>query len=320
LTEKEPFLDALKNRILLFDGAMGTEIQKNDPKPEDFPNNQDGFNDGLVITHPEWIKQIHRNYLDAGADCIETNSFGSNKIKLDEYGFGDQTIDFNKKIATMASDVCQEYSDKPRYVIGSMGPTGYLPSSNDPDLGQIPLDEILQAFELQAEGLILGGVDALLIETSQDILEVKLVIEACHNAIKKTGKKIPIISNTTLDQYGKMLLGTNIQSAYTTVSDMGIDVFGLNCSTGPIEMNPSVQWLDEQNEHNILVVPNAGMPENVGGQAVYKMTPEKMADALGDFLNEYKKVRIIGGCCGTNPDHIKALRKVIDEKANSLNS
>jgi 5-methyltetrahydrofolate--homocysteine methyltransferase len=319
LTEKEPFLDALNNRILLFDGAMGTEIQKNDPKPEDFPNNQDGFNDGLVITHPEWIKQIHRNYLDAGADCIETNSFGSNKIKLDEYGFGDQTIDFNKKIATMASDVCQEYSDKPRYVIGSMGPTGYLPSSNDPDLGQIPLDEILQAFELQAEGLILGGVDALLIETSQDILEVKLVIEACHNAIKKTGKKIPIISNTTLDQYGKMLLGTNIQSAYTTVSDMGIDVFGLNCSTGPIEMNPSVQWLDEQNEHNILVVPNAGMPENVGGQAVYKMTPEKMADALGDFLNEYKKVRIIGGCCGTNPDHIKALRKVIDEKANSLN-
>ena len=320
MTEKEPFLDALKNRILLFDGAMGTEIQKNDPKPEDFPNNQDGFNDGLVLTHPEWIKQIHRNYLDAGADCIETNSFGSNKIKLDEYGFGDQTIDFNKKIATMASDVCQEYSDKPRYVIGSMGPTGYLPSSNDPDLGQIPLDEILQAFELQAEGLILGGVDALLIETSQDILEVKLVIEACHNAIKKTGKKIPIISNTTLDQYGKMLLGTNIQSAYTTVSDMGIDVFGLNCSTGPIEMNPSVQWLDEQNEHNILVVPNAGMPENVGGQAVYKMTPEKMADALGDFLNEYKKVRIIGGCCGTNPDHIKALRKVIDEKANSLNS
>ncbi len=310
----------MNNRILLFDGAMGTEIQKNDPKPEDFPNDQDGFNDGLVITHPEWIKEIHRNYLDAGADCIETNSFGSNKIKLDEYGFGDQTIDFNKKIATLAFDVCQEYSDKARYVIGSMGPTGYLPSSNDPDLGQIPLDEILEAFELQAEGLILGGVDALLIETSQDILEVKLVIEACHNAIKKTGKKIPIISNTTLDQYGKMLLGTNIQSAYTTVSDMGIDVFGLNCSTGPIEMNPSVQWLDEQNEHNILVVPNAGMPENVGGQAVYKMTPEKMADALGDFLNQYKKVRIIGGCCGTNPDHIKALRKVIDEKANSLNS
>ena len=312
------FLDAMKNRVLLFDGAMGTEIQRHDPQPEDFPNNQDGFNDGLVITHPEWIKQIHRNYLDAGADCVETNSFGSNKIKLAEYGFGDQTIEFNKKIALLASEVCAEYSDKPRYVIGSMGPTGYLPSSNDPDLGQIPLDKIREAFELQAEGLILGGVDALLIETSQDLLEIKLVIEACHNAIKKIGKKVPIIANTTLDQYGKMLLGTNVQAAYTTVSDMGIDVFGLNCSTGPIEMNPSVQWLDEQDEHNILVVPNAGMPENDGGQAVYKMTPEKMGEALGDFLNQYKKVRIIGGCCGTNPEHIRALREVIDKKANSI--
>ena len=310
----------MKNRVLLFDGAMGTEIQRHDPQPEDFPNNQDGFNDGLVVTHPEWIKEIHRNYLDAGSDCVETNSFGSNKIKLAEYGFGDQTIEFNKKIALLTSEVCAEYSDKPRYVIGAMGPTGYLPSSNDPDLGQIPLDEIREAFELQAEGLILGGVDALLIETSQDLLEIKLVIEACHNAIKKTGKKVPIIANTTLDQYGKMLLGTNVQAAYTTVSDMGIDVFGLNCSTGPIEMNPSVQWLDEQDEHSILVVPNAGMPENDGGQAVYKMTPEKMGKALGDFLNDYKKVRIIGGCCGTNPEHIRALRKVIDEKASSIKS
>ena len=317
LSQKELFLDAMKNRILLFDGAMGTEIQKYDPKPEDFPNNQDGFNDGLVLTHPEWIKQIHRNYLDAGSDCIETNSFGSNKIKLDEYGFGDKTIEFNKKIAEIAVEACSDYTDKQRYAIGSMGPSGYLPSSNDPDLGQKPLDEIREAFALQAEGLILGGVDALLIETSQDILEVKLVIEACHQAMRKTGEKIPIIANTTLDQYGKMLLGTNIQAAYTTVSDMGIDVFGLNCSTGPIEMTPSVQWLDEQNEHNILVVPNAGMPENQGGQAVYKMTPDKMGQALGDFLDEFKKVRIIGGCCGTNPEHIAVLRKVIDNKTPS---
>jgi len=318
LVQKEPFLTALQNRILLFDGAMGTEIQKYNPTPEDFPNNQDGFNDGLVLTHPEWIKQIHRNYLDAGADCVETNSFGSNKIKLDEYGFGDQTVDFNKKIAQLAVEVCSAYTNKPRYVIGSMGPSGYLPSSNDPDLGQKPLAEIKVAFELQAEGLILGGVDALLIETSQDILEVKLAIEACHDAMKKTGKKVPIIANTTLDQYGKMLLGTNIQAAYTTVSDMGIDVFGLNCSTGPIEMTPSIRWLDEQNELNLLVVPNAGMPENQGGQAVYKMTPEKMGEALGDFLKQYKKVRIIGGCCGTNPQHIAVLRKVIDEKAYSI--
>jgi len=315
LTEKEPFLDALKNKILLFDGAMGTEIQKFNPTSEDFPNGKDGFNDGLVLTHPEWIKKIHQSYLEAGADCIETNSFGSNKIKLDEYGFGDQTVEFNKKIAQLAVESISEFSDKPRYVVGSMGPTGFLPSSNDPDLGQKPLDEIRQSFALQAEGLILGGVDALLIETSQDILEVKLAIEGSHQAIEKTGKKIPLIANTTLDQYGKMLLGTNIQAAYTTVSDMGIDVFGLNCSTGPNEMTPSVRWLNEQNQHNLLVVPNAGMPENVGGQAVYKMTPDDMAKSLKEFITEYGKVRIIGGCCGTGPKHIEALRKVIDEKA-----
>ena len=315
MTNKEPFLEALEKKILLFDGAMGTEIQKFNPKPEDFPNGKDGFNDGLVLTRPEWIKKIHTSYLEAGADCIETNSFGSNKLKLDEYGFGNQTVEFNKKIAELAVEVASKFTDKPRYVIGSMGPTGFLPSSNDPDLGQIPLDKIRQAFELQAEGLILGGVDALLIETSQDILEVKLAIEGCHNAIHKTGKKIPIIANATLDQYGKMLLGTTIQAAYTTVSDMGIDVFGLNCSTGPIEMTPSIQWLNEQNTHKLLVVPNAGMPENVGGHAEYKMTPDDMAKALKDFISKYGKIRIIGGCCGTNPHHIAALRKVIDEKA-----
>ena len=315
MTKKEDFLSALDNKILLFDGAMGTEIQQINPKSEDFPDGKDGFNDGLILTHPDWIKKIHRNYLAVGADCIETNSFGSNKLKLDEYGYGHQTIEFNKKIAQLAVEVCSEFSGKPRYVIGSMGPTGFLPSSNDPDLGKKPLSEIRDAFALQAEGLILGGVDALLIETSQDILEVKLAIEGCQDAIKKTGKKVPIIANVTLDKYGKMLLGTNIQAAYTTVCDMGIDVFGMNCSTGPTEMTPSVRWLNEQDNHKLLVVPNAGMPENQGGRAVYKMTPEEMAKVLKDFLSEFKQVRIIGGCCGTNPEHIKALRKVIDEKA-----
>ncbi len=304
----------MKQKIVLFDGAMGTEIQKLNPKPEDFPDNKEGFNDGLCFTRPEWIKNIHRQYLKAGADCIETNSFGSNKLKLEEYGYGDKTLEFNKKIAQLAVDVCKEFTDKPRYVIGSMGPTGFLPSSNDPSLGQKPLDEIREAFEIQAEGLILGGVDALLIETSQDILEVKLAIEGCHNAFKKTGKKIPIIANVTLDKYGKMLLGTNVQAAYTTVSNMGIDAFGLNCSTGPIEMTPSVQWLNEQNDLPILVMPNAGMPENQGGKAVYKMSPQEMAKVMSDFVSQYENVRIIGGCCGTNQEHIALLRKVIDEK------
>ena len=310
----ETFAQALEKRVLLFDGAMGTEIQKLDPKSEDFPDGKDGFNDGLSQTRPEWIKSIHRKYLESGSDCIETNTFGSNKIKLDEYGFGDSTVELNQKNAELARSICDEFSDRQRFVIGAMGPTGYLPSSNDPDLGQIPLSEIREAFELQAEGLILGTADALLIETSQDILEVKLAIEASHNAMKTTGKKITLISNVTLDQYGKMLLGTNVQSAYTTVSDMGIDIFGLNCSTGPIEMEPSIQWLNDQKHKPLLVVPNAGMPENVGGQAVYKMTPEKMASALNSFIEEYPQINIIGGCCGTNTEHIKALRKVIDSQ------
>jgi 5-methyltetrahydrofolate--homocysteine methyltransferase len=309
---QESFLEAAKKRVLLFDGAMGTEIQHLNPKTEDFPDGKDGFNDGLNLSRPEWIKQIHRDYLAAGADCIETNTFGSNRFKLAEYGYGDKTIEFNKKATELAREVCNEFKEsKPRYIIGSMGPSGYLPSSNDPALGETPLDEIQQAFMLQAEGLILGGVDALLIETSQDILEVKLAIEACHMVVEAVAKKVPIIANVTLDQYGKMLLGTNIQAAYTTVSNMNIDAFGLNCSTGPHEMAPSVRWLSEQ-DLQILVMPNAGMPQNEGGRAVYKMTPKEIAEALKDFVNKYDHVRMIGGCCGTNPQHITELRRVLD--------
>lgn len=305
------FLEEIQNHILLFDGAMGTEIQKLKPRPEDFPNNKDGFNDGLVLSRPEWIANIHRSYLEAGSDCIETNTFGSNQIKLQEYGFGDQTISINKSAAELANNVVKQFSDGKKFVVGSMGPTGYLPSSNDPDLGNVPLNTIVDAFDLQAQGLISGGVDVLLIETSQDILEVKLAILGSANAMEKIGKKVPIISNVTLDKYGKMLLGTNVQSAYTTVSDMGISVFGLNCSTGPAEMESSIRWLDEQNELPLLVMPNAGMPINEGGNAVYKMTSKDMSHHLGDFLRKYKRVRMIGGCCGTTPEHIKELKSIL---------
>ena len=305
------FLDEIKNHILLFDGAMGTEIQKLKPKAEDFPNNKDGFNDGLLLSKPEWIKNIHRSYLEAGSDCIETNTFGSNQIKLQEYGFGEQTVSINKSAAELARSVIKEVGNGEKFVVGSMGPTGYLPSSNDPDLGNVPLNTIIEAFELQSQGLIQGGVDVLLIETSQDILEVKLAITGSFNAMEKIGKKVPIISNVTLDKYGKMLLGTNIQSAYTTVSDMGVSVFGLNCSTGPVEMESSVRWLDEQNELPILVMPNAGMPINEGGNAVYKMTSKDMSHHLGEFLQKYKKVRMIGGCCGTTPEHIRELKSTL---------
>lgn len=304
-------LEEIEERIVLFDGAMGTEIQKLKPKPEDFPNNKDGFNDGLVLSRPEWIENIHRSYLEAGSDCIETNTFGSNQIKLQEYGFGEETVSINKSAAELANRVVEKFANGKKYVVGSMGPTGYLPSSNDPDLGNISLNKITDAFDLQAQGLILGGVDVLLIETSQDILEVKLAITGSFNAMEKTGKKVPIISNVTLDKYGKMLLGTNVQSAYTTVSDMGISVFGLNCSTGPAEMESSIRWLDEQNELPILVMPNAGMPINEGGNAIYKMTSKDMSHQLGDFLHKYKRVRMIGGCCGTTPEHIRGLKNTL---------
>jgi 5-methyltetrahydrofolate--homocysteine methyltransferase len=304
-------LEEIEERIVLFDGAMGTEIQKLKPKPEDFPNNKDGFNDGLVLSRPEWIENIHRSYLEAGSDCIETNTFGSNQIKLQEYGFGEETVSINKSAAELANKVVEKFANGKKYVVGSMGPTGYLPSSNDPDLGNISLNKITDAFDLQAQGLILGGVDVLLIETSQDILEVKLAITGSFNAMEKTGKKVPIISNVTLDKYGKMLLGTNVQSAYTTVSDMGISVFGLNCSTGPAEMESSIRWLDEQNELPILVMPNAGMPINEGGTAIYKMTSKDMSHQLGEFLHKYKRVRMIGGCCGTTPEHIRELKNTL---------
>jgi 5-methyltetrahydrofolate--homocysteine methyltransferase len=304
-------LEEIEERIVLFDGAMGTEIQKLKPKREDFPNNKDGFNDGLVLSRPEWIENIHRSYLEAGSDCIETNTFGSNQIKLQEYGFGEETVSINKSAAELANRVVEKFANGKKYVVGSMGPTGYLPSSSDPDLGNISLNKITDAFDLQAQGLILGGVDVLLIETSQDILEVKLAITGSFNAMEKTGKRVPIISNVTLDKYGKMLLGTNVQSAYTTVSDMGISVFGLNCSTGPAEMESSIRWLNEQNELPILVMPNAGMPINQSGTAIYRMTSKDMSHQLGEFLHKYKRVRMIGGCCGTTPEHIRELKNTL---------
>jgi 5-methyltetrahydrofolate--homocysteine methyltransferase len=316
----ESFIKAFQSRILLFDGAMGTEIQKLNPTAEDFPDKKSGFNDGLNLTRPNWIKQIHRNYLKAGADAIETNTFGSNWFKLQEYGYAGKTVELNKAAALLAREVCTEFADKPKYVVGSMGPSGYLPSSNDSDLGQKSLEEIRTAFSLQAEGLLLGQVDSLLIETSQDILEVKLAIEACHDAIQKVGNRVAIIANVTLDQYGKMLLGTSVQAAYTTVSDMDIDAFGINCSTGPVEMTASIRWLNDQDELPLLVMPNAGMPQNVGGKAVYAMKPNVMAEKLKDFIENYKRVRMIGGCCGTNPEHIVELRKILDNSKNLVSN
>lgn len=291
---------------------MGTEIQKFNPQQDDYLNNKEGFNDSLNITKPDWIESIHRSYINAGSDCIETNTFGSNKLKLEEFGLGHKTRDFNIQATKIAKQASSD-SKKKIYIVGSMGPTGFLPSSNDPDLGNISLNEIEEAFYLQAIGLIEGGCDVLLIETGQDILEVKIAIEGCFRAMKKSDKVLPLISNVTLDQYGKMLLGSNVQAAYVTLSNLDIDIFGLNCSTGPIEMTPSVQWLCEQNELPILIMPNAGMPINENGKAKYLMSPQEITSKLSDFIRKYRKIRLIGGCCGTDPNHITSLRHMLDE-------
>lgn len=311
------FLDDLNNKILLFDGAMGTEIQRYQPKQEDYLDSKEGFNDSLNFTRPHWIKEIHKKYINAGADCIETNTFGSNKLKLEEFGLGHKTIEFNIVASKIAKESALELN-KQIYVIGSMGPSGFLPSSNDADLGNISLDEIEDAFYMQAQGLIQGGCDVLLIETGQDILEIKLAIEGCFRAMKKQNKYLPLISNVTLDQYGKMLLGSNIQAAYVALSNLNIDVFGLNCSTGPSEMMPSVQWLNEQNELPILVIPNAGMPINENGQAKYLMSPSEITQKLSDFIKKYDRIKIVGGCCGTSPEHILQLRQMLDLNLNKI--
>lgn len=307
----DSFIEDLNNKILLFDGAMGTEIQNYQPKQEDYLNNKEGFNDSLNFTKPEWIETIHRNYIRAGSNCIETNTFGSNKLKLDEFGLGDKTLEFNIQATKIAKQACSE-TNKKVYIVGSMGPSGFLPSSSDPDLGNISLEEIEEAFFLQAQGLIEGGCDVLLIETGQDILEIKMAIEGSFRAMKKRDKMIPLISNVTLDQYGKMLLGSNVQSAYVTLSNLGIDIFGLNCSTGPVEMTPSIQWLCDQNELPILVMPNAGMPINENGRAKYLMSPDEITSKLSEFIKKHNKIRIIGGCCGTTPNHISSLRSMLD--------
>lgn len=306
--EHVKFSDALAERVLLFDGAMGTCIQSCGLHASDYPDGADGFNDGLTLSRPDIIKSIHESYLDAGADCIETNTFGSNTLKLDEYGHGKRTVEVNQKAAELARESCDKYDG--RYVVGTMGPTGYLPSTDDDDLGQISLDAISSSYKLQAEGLLRGGVDAILIETSQDILEVKLAVEGARQAI--TDRTVPLIANVTLMEAGTMLLGTPVDAAYTTSSGMDIDAFGLNCSTGPREMEQSVRWLGEESDIPILVMPNAGMPENDSGVAVYKMTPKEMAAVMKGFLRAYSNVRMIGGCCGTTTEHILELRHTID--------
>ena len=304
------YLDALEKKVIVFDGAMGTSLQNQNLTAEHFGGEQyNGCNDYLVISYPEAVEKVHRSFLEVGVDVLETDTFRSNRLTMKEYNLQDRVIEINMAAAQLAKRLADEFAEKtgqPRFVAGSIGPSGKLPSANDPDLSNITYDELIDVFREQAVGLIRGGADLLLIETSQDILEVKAVINGLHQAFEETQIYLPIQAQVTLDTTGRMLLGTDINASLTIIEGMGIDVFGLNCSTGPEHMREPIRFLGENSTLPISCIPNAGLPLNVDGQAVYPLLPEPYANDMYEFVTKHN-VSVVGGCCGTTPAHLKLL-------------
>jgi len=296
------FLSELKRRVLVYDGATGTTLQKLNLTPKDFWG-KEGCNELLVLSRPDVIRSVHAAYLEAGCDVIETDSFGSSSIVLAEYDLQDRTRELNLAAARLARSVADEYStpEKPRFVAGSIGPTTKLPS-----LGHISYDDMFAAYREQAEALVEGGVDVLLIETCQDLLQAKIALAACQDAIRDAGRKIAIQVQITLDATGTMLLGSEIGAALAVLESFQPDVLGINCATGPVEMNDTVRFLCQNSTVPVSVQPNAGLPQNEGGHAVYKLTPTELAAHLRRFVSEYG-VQVVGGCCGTTPEHLRAV-------------
>ncbi len=313
---ESPYLQALKRRVLIYDGAMGTNIQRYNLSAEDFGGKAlEGCNDNLVLTRPDVIQAIHESFLAVGCDVLETCTFQSTPRRLREWGLGDKVREINVGAARLARAAADKYStpDQPRFVAASMGPTGMLPSSSDPVLSQISYAELADNFYEQAKYLVEGGVDLLLIETSQDILEVKAAVAGIERLFTEIGRRLPLQTQVTLDVSGRMLLGTDIASAMTTLEALKVDVIGLNCSTGPEHMREPVRYLSEHATLPLSVIPNAGLPLNTGvGEAVYPLEPQPMATALSEFVRDFG-VRIVGGCCGTTPEHLSAIVKAVRE-------
>jgi 5-methyltetrahydrofolate--homocysteine methyltransferase len=308
------FLSELARRVLVFDGAMGTNVQKQDLTPEDFWG-KEGCNELLVLSRPDVIRAIHASFFEAGCDVVETDSFGSSSIVLAEYDLQDRTRELNVAAAKLAREVADSYStpERPRFVAGSLGPTTKLPS-----LGHIGYDQMAAAYREQAEALIEGGVDVLLIETSQDLLQAKIALAACQDAIRSaregktpgTGRNVALQVQVTLEATGTMLLGSEIGAALAVLESFQPDVIGLNCATGPAEMNDAVRFLCQNSTIPISVQPNAGLPQNDRGHAVYKLTPAELAAFHRHFVSEYG-VQIVGGCCGTTPEHLHAVVEAV---------
>ncbi len=307
------YLDAIADHVVVFDGAMGTSIQAYPLTAADFGGERyNGCNDYLSITRPDVIEAIHASFLEVGAEAVETNTFRGNRLTLGEYGLGDRVLEINRAAAGIARRACDRYAAEtgiPRFVAGSIGPSGKLPSGTDPDLSNITFDALADLFYEQAQGLVEGGADLLLVETSQDILEVKAAVVGINRYFADAGVRIPLQVQVTLDVSGRMLFGTEIDAALATLEALPIDVIGLNCSTGPEHMRAPIQYLVEHSTLPISVLPNAGLPINVDGEAVYPMQPDPFSAMVSEF--SAWGVSVVGGCCGTRPEHIARLYEAV---------
>jgi 5-methyltetrahydrofolate--homocysteine methyltransferase len=312
-----PYLAALADRVLVFDGAMGTELMELGLTDADFGGARyHGCNEALVLSRPDLIRRVHDRYLAAGADVVETDSFTASRLKLDEYDLGAKTEEINYNSAAIARAACDAFAtpEKPRFVAGSLGPTGMLISSSDPTLSKITFDELAELYGEQARHLIAGGVDLLLIETSQDLLEMKAAIAGITREFAKGARRVPIQAQATLDVTGRMLLGTDIRAVTATLDALAIDVIGLNCSTGPTHMRDAVRYLVDNSRCFVAVIPNAGLPlMGPKGETIYPERPDEMARELASFVHDFG-VNAIGGCCGTTPGHIAAFVSAVAGK------
>jgi len=308
-----PYLAALAQRILVFDGGMGTMLQPLELTAEDYQGRA-GCPEILVASRPDVIRGVHRAYLEAGADVVETNTFGGNRRKLDEWDLGDRTHELNVTAARLARAEADALAtpDRPRFVAGSLGPTGMLPSSGDPVLGAVGFEDLAETYREQAVALVEGGCDLLLVETAQDILEVRAAIAGIRRAFGDLGRSVPLQVQVTLDPTGRMLLGTDIGAAIAILEALPVDVVGLNCATGPDAMRAPIALLSERSTRPISILPNAGLPLNVDGKAVYPLEPAPMAQILAEYVSRYG-VGAVGGCCGTTPAHIRALSQAVGD-------
>jgi len=297
----DPYLCALRERVLIYDGATGTNFQLQNLHADDFGGAAlEGCNEILVVTKPEAVEALHRSFLDVGADVIETDSFGAFSVVLAEYGIAERAHELSMVSAQIARRVADSYSSpgSPRFVAGSMGPGTKFPS-----LGQITYDDLSASYEEMALGLLDGGVDLLIVETVYDLLSGKAAIAACHRAMVKHGRVVPIQAQVTIELTGRMLPGTEIGAALTALHPLGVDVLGLNCATGPVEMYEPLRHLSESSPVPLSCLPNAGLPSVVDGKMHYDLTPDALAEHLSKFVTEYG-VQVVGGCCGTTPEHV----------------